>query len=561
MLSYSASRAVLFGVLATCAVIAVPTAAKAQAVAGIGDDAIPIPRRSLRIGLGGLWNDYRDAWARTSDGSLRKAPLLASLNTDALGSTILPELASAEIALRTLTGQSNFQLSMGPFEARGEVRQSIAPITLDYGFSRRLSIKLVVPYVESRDATQFILNRNGTGANVGGNPAFGATSGVTARNINGALVTQIANARMQLSAEITRCADAMATNCDAIRAKPGEAQALLTRAQDIRTALITVYGDASRGGSPVVPITGSTLHTAITTTLGDLRTGFTSFGVDAMTSTAPSPATFIYGQAGVAAIASDSAFGVGYQRLGGTRRAGIGDVDLAATWLLWDTFKADQMQRLLAPRRGVRSTITAGWRFGTAGADRTEDAFDVPIGEGANALLLRSTTDLLINNWAWVSATVRVVRPFEDEVAVVLPARDIAGTFAGAVNTSPATRSLGQRMDFEIAPRVAVGQFFGLSAALLHRRWGADEYASTLPDLLPAGESIASAWQVPSRTFNAASFGITFSTLASYARGRSRFPAEVLYTHMTPLSASGGFVPAMSSDRLELRVYTGFPRR
>jgi hypothetical protein len=60
---------------------------------------------------------------------------------------------------------------------------------------------------------------------------------------------------------------------------------------------------------------------------------------------------------------------------------------------------------------------------------------------------------------------------------------------------------------------------------------------------------------------SAAALGLSFSTLSSYVRGRSRFPAEVIYTHTVPLAASGGEVPAVASDRLELRVYTGFPRR
>jgi hypothetical protein len=67
--------------------------------------------------------------------------------------------------------------------------------------------------------------------------------------------------------------------------------------------------------------------------------------------------------------------------------------------------------------------------------------------------------------------------------------------------------------------------------------------------------------EVEARTLRAAAFGVTFSTLASYARGRSRFPAEVIYTHTMALGASGGAIPAVASDRLELRVYTGFPRR
>jgi len=538
-----------------------PAVAVAQAVAGVGEDAIPVPKGSLRIGTGGLWNDYRDAWSRDSrSGEYGKAPLLGALDTDRLGTGILATLGDAEVALRTLTGQSSFQLSMGPLEARGQVRQSIAPITLDYGVTRRLSVRLVVPYVESRDATQFILNRTGLGANVGANPAYG-TTGAAARAINGALVTQIATARTQLAAEITRCANADATGCDAIRADPAGAQALLSRAQDIRSALLTVYGDASRGGAPVVPITGSALHTSIVGTMTQLGQDFTAFGVSALTATGPSPAALIYGPAGIANIASDTAFGVGYERLGDTRRAGIGDVDLTATWLVWDSFRADQVARLLAPRRGIRSTISAGWRFGTAGADRTEDAFDVPIDEGANALLLRSTTDLLLNPWAWMSATLRMVRPLEDQVVAIAPARDIAGTFSGPVYVESATRSLGQRLDVELIPRISVGSFFGLAAGVIHRRWSDDAFsAAPTSDDTPSTAQLIT-WTVPSRSLTSATVGVTFSTLASFARRRSRIPAEVIYTHQFPLSGSGGFVPAVSSDRLELRVYTGFPRR
>lgn len=538
-----------------------PAAAAAQAVAGVGEDAIPLPRGGLRIGTGGLWNDYRDAWSLNGrSGAYGKGPLLGALNTDRLGTGILATLRDAEVALRTLTGQSSYQLSMGPLEARGQVRQSIAPITLDYGVTRRLSVRLVVPYVESRDATQLVLNRTGLGANVGANPAFGST-GAAARALNGSLVTQIATARAQLTAEITRCANVEATGCEAIRADPAGAQALLGRAQNIRSAVLTVYGDASRGGSPVVPITGSALHTSIVGTMTSLRESFTAFGVSALTATAPSPAALIYGPAAISNIASDSAFGVGYERLGDTRRAGIGDIDLTATWLLWDTFRADQVARLLTPRRGVRSAIAAGWRFGTAGADRTEDAFDVPIGEGANALLLRSTTDVLLNNWAWMSATVRVIRPLQDEIVAVAPLRDIAGTFSGPVRVEATTRSLGQRLDVELMPRIALGSFFGIAGGVMYRRWSDDQYAS-VPSVseTPSTDPFVS-WTIPSRSLTSGTVGVTFSSLASYARRRSRIPAEVIYTHQFPLSGSGGFVPAVSSDRLELRVYTGFPRR
>lgn len=530
--------------------------AGAQAVAGVGDDAIPLPKGGYRFLISGLWNDY-DAVFHPAGGGVRR-PLLAALATPSLGTDFLPQLTDAQSGIRALSGVSTFALSLGTLDASGAVRQSIAPIAVDYGVTRRVSVRLLVPYAESRDATQLLLNRTGGTANVGANPAFGTTTGAQARTANGALVSQIEQARARLSAELARCADLNATGCEAIRANPAGAQALLTRAQQTRTNLVTVYGDATRGGSPVVPINGSAVHAGVVSTIGALRTDFNAYGITSISATAPAGATTIYGPAGMPIVASDSAFGVGYTRIGDTRRAGIGDIDLSATVLLHDTFGADQVRRLLTPTRGFRSALTVGWRFGTAGADRTEDPFDVPIGDGANALLLRSTTDFIVSRRAWVSATIRAVQPVGDRVAIVIPVRDEAATFGGPLTVGDAARTLGTRLDVEVAPRLALGQFFGVSGGLLLRRWGADRYAPSATD---ADAPAPAAVQVEARTLRAAAFGVTFSTLASYARGRSRFPAEVIYTHTTALGASGGAVPAVASDRLELRVYTGFPRR
>ncbi|MEP6766797.1 MAG: hypothetical protein ABJB66_20950, partial [Gemmatimonadaceae bacterium] len=62
-------------------------------------------------------------------------------------------------------------------------------------------------------------------------------------------------------------------------------------------------------------------------------------------------------------------------------------------------------------------------------------------------------------------------------------------------------------------------------------------------------------------TFQALQFGVTYSTLSGFTHGHSRWPIEVIYSHGLVITASGGAVPATVSDRVELRVYTRFPRR
>lgn len=538
--------------------VARPGTVQAQTVAGLGDDAIPLPKGSKRFLISGLWNDWDAVYSPAGSGSAKTRPLFASLATSQAGVAIFPQLVSAEEGVRTLTGQSAFALSLGALDAAGEVRQSIAPLGVSLGLTRRLSIRLLVPYVESRDVSQLLLNRVGSTANVGINPAYASGTGAAARSANGAVLSQLDLARTQLSAEITRCASPTATGCDAIRANGAAAQALLVRAGTTRSAIASVYGDATKGGAPVVPIENGKAQTAVKTTIATLRTDFAAFGItNIVEGAAPAGATTVYGPGGMTRIVSDTAWKLGYNRLGNTRRAGIGDIDLTASYLLFDSFQADQVRRLLTPARGVRSMLTAGWRFGTAGADRTDDPFDVPIGEGANALLVRSTTDLVLTKSFWMSATVRGVKPLSDEIAVALPYRTDANVF-DAFTVGTATRSLGTRLELEVAPRLSIGQFFGLSAAYLVRRWGADRYDGGDP---ASSAPLMSNMEIPSRTMQAAAFGASFSTMASYVRGRSRFPAEVIYSHTIPVSGSGATLPASTSDRLELRVYTGFPRR
>jgi len=547
------SSGVLLGIA-----VAQPEIVQAQAVAGLGDDAIPLPKGGKRFLISGLWNDWDAVYTRSANGGSNKRPLFASLSTTQAGVAVFPQLVSAEAGVRSLTGQPAFALSLGALDATGEVRQSIAPLGLNVGISRRLSLGLLVPYVESRDASQLLLNRLGSTANVGMNPAYVAATGAGARSTNGSVLSQIDLARTQLAAEITRCGSTAATGCDAIRANGATAQALLVRAGTTRTAIASVYGDATKGGAPVVPIENGSAQAAVRTTIATLRTDFAAFGVTNIAAgAAPAGANTVYGPGGMTRIVSDTAWKLGYSRLGNTRRAGIGDIDLTASYLLFDSFDANQVRRLLTPTRGVRSMLTAGWRLGTAGADRTDDPFDVPIGEGANALLMRSTTDFVLTRTFWMSATVRAVAPLSDEIAVALPFRNEANGL-DAVTVGTATRSLGSRFELELAPRLSIGQFFGISAAYMARRWGADRYESTDRT---SSTPLMSDYTLPSRTVHAAALGVSFSTLASYVRGRSRFPAEVLYSHTMSLSGSGGTVPASTTDRLELRIYTGFPRR
>lgn len=523
----------------------------AQAIAGSGFDAIPLPKGVVRLRVVGIWDGYDRVF--TASGS---RPLYSGLATVALGVRQLPQLTAAEQAIRTLSGSASFALSLGALEASGDARQSITPMSFELGLSRTLSVGVVVPYVESRDNALLVLNRVGAGATVGQNPAFSSTAGRTARSANGALLQQLAQARTQLSAEIVRCALATATGCDAIRASPASATQLVQQALATQTAIATLYGDSVRGGAPVVPISNSATQAAINLRIASLRTAFAGLGVTSLAEgLLPASALIVNGPGAISRIAGDSAYGLNYHVLGGTRRAGIGDIDVTASYLWLNTLGERPVQWLAAKGFGVRSQVTGGWRFGTAGADRSEAAFDVPIGDGANALLARSTTDVVFNRFVWMSGTVRVVQPLGDRVVIRRPLLADSALFAPST-VAGASRSLGRRLDVELAPRLMLGHFFGVSGGYLYRRSDADQFTFSATDSLSA-----STVSIGSRAYQAYMFGVTFSTMSSYVRGRSKWPIEVIYTHATPITGSGDATPAVSTERLEFRFYTGFPRR
>ncbi len=520
-----------------------PFAAQAQPVAGLGDDAIPIQKGGVRLTLGALW----DQWDRLLLPGGAQSPLLAGLATPSLGVSQIPALANAEQNIRALSGLSEYSLSFGELEARGGVRRATTTFRADVGLTRRVSLGVRVPYVEVRHDAQLALNRSGIGANVGSNLV-----GEARLIANGQVSFQLDAARTRLLSEIDACGtDGTGAVCEAILADPAAAMALAERSNTFRAAWNQVYGNGDDArGAPVIPTIGSDAHVAIGTTLAGLRTDFERYFTTTIPTTAPVGPSTIYGTAGLQTIATDSAFGVNADTLARTFRAGMGDVDIEARVLLFDTWGADQVARLASTRSGARVLASAGWRFGTASSAQTNSPFALATGEGVNALLLRVTADAVWRRRAWISATLRTTTPMSDQAVLRLPGIGDAGLF---LSGSPqlVSRALGQRMEFEVAPRVNLGEKLGVSATWMLRSTASDRYT---PD---DGAEITTV----SGSAQYGAIGITYSTLAAFVRGKSKWPLEVMFSHEVSLSASGAAIPSLVRDRLELRVYPGFPRR
>lgn len=517
----------------------------AQAVAGLGDDAVPVPARSWRLSISGTW----DQWDRRLLGDGSTGPLLGGLSTPALGTAQLPALAETERGIRALLGRSDFGLTLGPLDAAGAVRRTTSMLQAEVGLTNRVSLGVRVPYVEVVHDARLVLNRTGVDANVGENPALRSSRAAVA---NGAVQVNLNAARATLSSAMATCASGSTSEiCRAILADPAAAVALLARAGAFVAAWHAVYGNGTTNlGAPVVPVAGSPEHEAIGGSLHELSDAFARYGFNNLPRVVPNGAILVYGSEGLQTLAQDSAFGLNADTLGGAFRAGLGDVDLEARVLLFDRWRGDQTARLTGGESGVRVLASAGWRFGTASSAQANEPFALATGDGVNAWLLRATADAVWRTWGWVSVTARSTMPRPDQAVVRLPGAGVSDVFFTS-RPLAATRSLGQRFDLEIAPRVNLGEQLGLSAMWARRSMGGDTYvtADGAEVTIPAG----------SAQFGA--IGITYSTLAPFVRGNSRRAVEILFAHEVALNASGVIVPSLVRDRLEVRIYRGFPRR
>lgn len=506
---------------------------------------MPVPARTWRLSISGMW----DQWDRRLLGDGSTGQLLGGLSTPSLGSAQLPVLADTETGIRGLLGRSDFGLTLGPLEATGAVRRTTSLLQAELGLTNRVSLGVRVPYVEVVHDARLLLNRNGVDANVGANPALtnqGAAVG------NGNVHFNLETARATLSTAIADCASGGTSDiCAVIQADPAAASALLERAGAFASAWKAVYGDGTTTlGAPVVPVAGSAAHLAIGGSLAELSDAFGEYGFNALQRAVPNGAILVYSSEGLQTLAQDSAFGLNADTLGGAFRAGMGDVDVEARVLLFDRWRFDQTARLTGGQSGVRVLASAGWRFGTASSAQANEPFALATGDGVNALLLRATADAVWRKWGWVSVTARTTMPRPDQAVVRLPGAGVPDFFFGAVPQA-ATRTLGQRFDLEIAPRVNLGEKLGLSAMWARRSMGGDTYVTA------NGEE----FRTPSGSAQFGAIGITYSTLAPFVRGNSRRAVEIMFVHEVALNASGVIVPSLVRDRLEMRVYRGFPRR
>ncbi|MES3032892.1 MAG: hypothetical protein V4813_02715 [Gemmatimonadota bacterium] len=558
--------AIAGALLSACLLLAAPM--DAQPVRGLGDDALTPRRGAVRIQLSTTITDFSQRYGKNtpgrSDGSLE--PLGVDFSVDTLGVSVFPGLSPVQNALRTLTGNNDFTLSLGRSAVTSSVRTQTTPILIEAGISNRISLGVLVPMVSARHLVSLNVNPLGVGGNVSYNPARSGSGVETAAAVNTTLVTELTQARDQLAALLASCTanPGSSPSCPGVIAN---APGINSSATAFASAITQVYGTTAtrESAAQFVPFTGSAADSAIRNRVTTFRTQFEQYGITAINAgtTGPSSATAALSPAGLQRAITDSAvLGLQASQLGTITRQGIGDIELSLKLRLFDSFGfANDTNRFQPKGSGFRQSFAGAVRLGTGTIDSPSDYLDVGTGSGQTDVEFRSFTDIVHNRRFFTSVVARYTMQLPDQQSLRITDTP-EQAFAPKWRERLVDRNLGDVMEVELTPRWIISDFLSFGAQYLFRRKAEDTYTGTF-EVPPAESGLPTAVTLDANTLaletsgteQRLGWGITFSSVASHARGKAKLPLELQYFNSRSITGSGGNVPKLSIHQVQVRLY------
>ena len=543
-----------------------PRSARAQTPLGALDDATVLRAGMLRIDATFLVSRANERFGLNTPG-LRAGspePLAIDFGVGDVGVAQFPGLTASEQGIRSASGLSSFVLSLGRPAITSEISSASVPIRLDVGVTSRLMIGVMVPYVRTRNDVRADFNPSRTEGNAGINPAL--VPGV-ARTTNTAFRNQVTSAAAALRAALDACAvNPGSGNCPNLEANRATAEALIVESRGFRDQVETIYGsDTADAPALFIPRANSAAQSAIdlrATTFNALYRsllGLSSGSADPIAARPfPAQTPLAAGQAQTLFTDPDSRLGVVTRPPQTTERSHLGDIEVGARLLLFDSFANGASRRL-----AFRTAVGAVFRFATGQEDDPDDLFDVPTGDGQNDVELSTAIDVGIARRVTTTVRGRYTLQLPDQTMARIT--DVpSDVFAPAYRRQSVERDLGDIVEIDIVPRFAPSEYFALVGQYLFRRKGEDVYTGrfTIPgETTGIGDvelDAATLAQETRATEQRIGWGFTFSLNPAARTGRVRRPIEVSYLHSRSVRGSGGNQPKWVMDALQVRIATRF---
>ncbi|MEO5813670.1 MAG: hypothetical protein ABIT20_00130 [Gemmatimonadaceae bacterium] len=544
-----ARRQWLIAILGAALSATTPARLLAQVYPSHTDDAAPVPKGVLRVKVTTVWTRFDERF--TSSG---RRPLSDDIATDSLGARQFPRLTPVEQGLQALTNDPLTRLSFGRLAARSDVRIVTTPFAFEYGVSRRLSIGVVVPVVQTRRNIQLRMNQDSLGrldstGNVGWIPERLRQNAAT---VNQQVFAGFQNAADSLTKLLANCpANPNAAGCATVLANTADASSTRLAVQQFAAAVKAALGTDS-ASAYVAPRLNSVLATRIQdqrTLLNAKVQKYLGAGAGAATDVFSTASPFAYvdlqGRNGAQGLLQ-SPLGGGFDSIQTTNTLRLNGFTIGAQYLLLDRFQLDTL-----PIKGVQTRILVGgaFRYQPTFIDSTRKFGLVSDGDGSG-IEVRSAMDVISGR---LGATIagRFVKS--------LP-RTMDGPVLGdpdAFYLSPAfgsvTSTAGTVIGVDVTPRFLFGDWFALDGHYGYERRGATTY-----DVGASTETCAfCAPFSPNTSARSSQFvgvGLRYSTADAYLRGLAKTPIEVSFTHLEAISGDPG-VPKIRRDQIQLRLY------
>lgn len=510
--------------------------AGAQAIMGLGEDASTTPSGSIRIKVQSDWSYYDQLFVSPSPGAagvLR--PLGAAFNLDSVGVAQLPILRPVQDSLRAITGISGLNVSVGRTVTQVTDRITSVPISFEAGISRWLSITAMVPIVHTRTNVFFRANPGANEANLGANPAG---TDPAARETDSIFAHQVITAA---SAVRAYCSGAGASDPQC-----AGASSLVTSATGLGNSLSNLYVNGV-----LVPTRGSTIQTAVDARIASVRGSLNAFagnpasGVPYVSATGVVGAPVPLATPVLQELLTNAAYGVGLDPLQTVDRTHIGDAELTAKVVLFDSFYLRNQSRFSPSGLNVRLAVAGGYRFPTGALPSANALTDIGSGTHVGAVLLRGYTDVTLGGHFWVSTIARYARATTDSLTLRF---DPGVPFPPASSAIGVQRQTGNLFEIEALPRWVFNDYISIGGQYLYRHKPVDTYTSggvAVPEL-----SVGTDF-----TEQRVGGGIAFSNAHAVSQGKSRFPFDVSYLHSETIAGSGGGLPKLINDEILIRLY------
>ena len=554
--------------LAFIAVFAPP--ANAQRVLGVGDDALVLPRGIFRLRTIGQWTGFNERYGMDTPGRPNGAlePLGVDFTLDTIGVKQFPNLAVLQAGLQTLTGNPNWYATLGNTKVTLRDRVTAYPIVLDLGLTNRISLAVVIPYVQTHSSVFFNVNTNGTQGNLGFNPAAGGIAAAVTQNTT--MYTQFIAASNALEGSIAACQanPAVSPSCPALLANQASATTLIDLSRKFAGGTVGPVGGAFSPtggvytGSPFVPIVGTDAQLSIEARVQAFKALYASFlgAGNPITTNGPFASQNRLTLPDAQRILSTAPFGIVAAPLTSTGHSHVGDIDIAGKFSIFDSFGGSSEARYSPKGLNFRTAVAGLLRLPTGQVESANNFVDVGTGRGATALEGRWYGDVFLGSRFWQSFVVRFNKPFSDtqEMRIIdLPNEELAPEY----RRQTVDRTLGSAFEFETTPRIVINDFFSISGQYVYRHKAQDHYTGTftIPAAVTGYADItldASTLDLETeQTEHRLGGGISFSNLYSFEQGKAKVPFEVTYLHWQTVNGSGGNQPKFFTDQIQLRLY------